>query len=409
MGYLTAKQFSEKWGISERRIIKLCSENRIDGAVKNGMVWLMPEDTMKPSDKRSKISKYINTQKRIMIMNIENYISIPLIELLKKQGYVIDGICNEGTILSDKLQSIDIYKYSKNNIQNIIKDTSKYYSGLIYIEEEDTKKLIGNSSKELIIREFAKKMDSEGSIVLVNKKIDTKIKLETKLANELKQDIGIRINALNINIPNGNVIINYNEIVEDIVSLITKFKNTTGTSIVTDGGYIEFNKDGITEGLETGEFYRAINYYFKNLTKESHLWCVSTMLEDEWTEEPLEMQFRVTNLEMANRGVKIDRIFIFSKSKIKEFKNNKTLQIYMQSSINTMFVDYDEISKKEPELLEIVSSGWDGINKEVLIVDLLEGNQKRGYISINKEKVSRAYECFRRIKEYAIDLKEILK
>ena len=34
MGYLTAKQFSDKWGISERRIIKLCMENRISGAVK---------------------------------------------------------------------------------------------------------------------------------------------------------------------------------------------------------------------------------------------------------------------------------------------------------------------------------------------------------------------------------------
>ena len=30
MGYLTAKQFSEIWGISERRIIKLCKEERIN-------------------------------------------------------------------------------------------------------------------------------------------------------------------------------------------------------------------------------------------------------------------------------------------------------------------------------------------------------------------------------------------
>ena len=70
MGYLTSKQFSNKWGITERRIIKLCQENRITGAIKNGMVWLIPEDTMKPSDKRSKIAKYINTQKRVMIINI---------------------------------------------------------------------------------------------------------------------------------------------------------------------------------------------------------------------------------------------------------------------------------------------------------------------------------------------------
>ena len=57
MSYLTAKQFSKIWQISERRIIKLCSEDRISGAVKNGMIWLIPEDTIKPSDKRNNVSK----------------------------------------------------------------------------------------------------------------------------------------------------------------------------------------------------------------------------------------------------------------------------------------------------------------------------------------------------------------
>ena len=60
MSYLTAKQFSERWGISERRIIKLCKEERISGARKTGMVWEIPEETMKPSDRRSNIYKYIS-------------------------------------------------------------------------------------------------------------------------------------------------------------------------------------------------------------------------------------------------------------------------------------------------------------------------------------------------------------
>ena len=86
MGFLTVKQFSKKWGISERRIINLCRENRINGAVKNGMVWMIPEDTIKPSDKRNKISKYINTQKKIMIVNINAQIGYYLIPLLNKEG-----------------------------------------------------------------------------------------------------------------------------------------------------------------------------------------------------------------------------------------------------------------------------------------------------------------------------------
>ena len=32
--YISVKAASEKWGISERRIQKLCEENRIDGRMK---------------------------------------------------------------------------------------------------------------------------------------------------------------------------------------------------------------------------------------------------------------------------------------------------------------------------------------------------------------------------------------
>ncbi len=133
------------------------------------------------------------------------------------------------------------------------------------------------------------------------------------------------------------------------------------------------------------------------------------MLEDEWTESPQEMKFRQVNLEAANRGANIERIFIFSKSRIKQYKKNKTLRIYMQSNIKTLFVDYDEINEKDPNLLKILGNGWDGIDKNILIVDLPESDQERGYISKNTKEVLEAYNCFQKLKEYSEDLKEILK
>lgn len=381
MGYLTAKQLSEKWEITERRIIKLCNENRINGAIKNGMVWLIPEDTIKPSDKRNKVSKYINTQKKVMIINFNNEIGRCLLPQLQKEGYIVE---------TDK----------------IFEETDKYYENLIFIDIDN--KPIKN--KEEIITEFAKKMNAESAIILVNNAKKAEEKLEEKLATILKNEIGLRINALNITAPiEKDSLLNYNEIASDILGLITKFKNTTGISIETDGGYLELDRKQRTKPLEIGEFYRAIISYFKTLNKESYMWCASTMLEDEWTEEPLEMNFRVNNLEAANRGANLERIFIFSKSKIKEFKENKTLKIYMQSNVKTMFVDYDEIKEKEPKLLQIVGDGWDGIDKTTLIVDLPSGSEKRGYISKNKKEVQKAYDCFQSLKKYAKDLKEVLK
>ncbi|MBQ6385425.1 MAG: helix-turn-helix domain-containing protein [Lachnospiraceae bacterium] len=54
MEYLTAAQTAEKWNISRRRVSKLCSEGRIEGAKLMGNVWLVPENAKKPEDKRLK-------------------------------------------------------------------------------------------------------------------------------------------------------------------------------------------------------------------------------------------------------------------------------------------------------------------------------------------------------------------
>lgn len=380
MGYLTVKQFAKKWGITERRVVKLCKEGRIDGAIKNGMVWEIPEETLKPSDKRSNIYRYINTQKRIMIVKVEEKWKGILTELLQKEGYIVD-FKEEGKV-------------------------EQYYEGLIYFSRHPIKK-----EEEKWITNFAKeKMHSETSIVIVENKSKTRNEIEKNLANLLKNEIGLRINTLLVDIPkNQEYLIDDKAIAEDIVELLVKFKNTTGAVIVTDGGRIDFDAEGRTENLELGRFYKTLNYCFRSLTKQSYLWCASTMLEDEWTESPQEMKFRLINLEAANRGVKVERIFIFSREKIKQFRTNKTLKIYGQSDIETLFVDYDEIKEKAPELLEIVADGWDGIDKSLLMVDLPETSEKRGYISKNTKEVLKAYECFQELKKYAKSLKDVLK
>ena len=52
MDYLTTTEAADKWGISRRRVSKLCQEGRIEGAVLKGKTWLIPGTTKKPYDKR---------------------------------------------------------------------------------------------------------------------------------------------------------------------------------------------------------------------------------------------------------------------------------------------------------------------------------------------------------------------
>ena len=58
-GYLKISEISEKWGIKERRINTLCLEGRIEGAIKFGNTWAIPEDVQKLKDERVKSGKYV--------------------------------------------------------------------------------------------------------------------------------------------------------------------------------------------------------------------------------------------------------------------------------------------------------------------------------------------------------------
>ncbi len=57
MEYLTTVEMSERWGISSRRIALLCEQQRINGVIKKGKTWLIPDDADKPGDKRRKQGK----------------------------------------------------------------------------------------------------------------------------------------------------------------------------------------------------------------------------------------------------------------------------------------------------------------------------------------------------------------
>ena len=58
--YMTVQDAAKLWDISERRIQKLCEENRIDGVVRLSRVWLIPKDAKKPADGRLKAIKAKN-------------------------------------------------------------------------------------------------------------------------------------------------------------------------------------------------------------------------------------------------------------------------------------------------------------------------------------------------------------
>ena len=62
-GYLSIREISYKWGVSERRVNQYCTQGRIPGAERFVRSWAIPEDAEKPTDPRKGNSDRSHTPK----------------------------------------------------------------------------------------------------------------------------------------------------------------------------------------------------------------------------------------------------------------------------------------------------------------------------------------------------------
>ena len=76
--YITTKEASEKWDITERRINVLCKEGRIPGAYKENKRWVIPMNAVKPADKRLKGDNGIPILKKKVAIKSGKKLPLPI-------------------------------------------------------------------------------------------------------------------------------------------------------------------------------------------------------------------------------------------------------------------------------------------------------------------------------------------
>lgn len=395
MNYYTVQELADIWHITQRRIIKLCNEGRIEGAIKNGKNWAIPTTAIKPLDKRSKSSNYIDIQKKAMVINIDNELGVQLLPRLLENGLIVSATATKKDF---SLENCNIYN------MNLTDKTDFNIQDLEYLIIID---LNQKTNIKLLLDLFQNKMGSTASVTIITNNNDDEI--DKDIVNELWTNRGIRINKLNIQgLLNKSNDINYENIINDILNISLKFKNTTGLVINNIGNVIEFNKNSKSQKFSMGEYYHILKYYIDTLKENNTRWAISPMRYDEWNTDPLEIDFKIWCIDAANKGSNIEMYYMFSKDKIKEYKNNKTIRLYINSNINTFYIDYDLVKLNDPELLTIIDNGIAGVDDKYVILDLPENGLFRGFISKNKDDINKYYNCYLKIKKYAVPLKSIL-
>ena len=80
--FMTTKEASEKWGVSERRINTFCKEGSIPGAYKDkenkNKQWMIPADAVKPADKRLKRDASISLSEKKVASKSGKKLPLPI-------------------------------------------------------------------------------------------------------------------------------------------------------------------------------------------------------------------------------------------------------------------------------------------------------------------------------------------
>lgn len=161
MKFMSAKEAADKWGISQRRVNVLCSENRISDATMVGNMWIIPINAKKPADARK--SRYIEAKnidikpflkwaggKNQLIKEIERYYPFENKKIKKYAEPFIGGgaiffdILNKFNLekfyISDiNAELINTYRIIRDDVDTLINLLSNYQSEFIILEKEERK------------------------------------------------------------------------------------------------------------------------------------------------------------------------------------------------------------------------------------------------------------------------------
>ena len=72
MDYMTVKEASEKWKLSERMIRKYCDQDRIEGVIHVSGVWAIPVDAPQPNETKPEVMELTPLAKKIVYQRNKN-------------------------------------------------------------------------------------------------------------------------------------------------------------------------------------------------------------------------------------------------------------------------------------------------------------------------------------------------
>ena len=148
---LSAKEVAAKWGVSQRRVVVLCSEGRVPGAQIVGNSWVIPGHVSKPADARMKIEKKDGPRPFLKWAGGKSRITKEIVKEFPKFNNYFEPFLGSGAIyfemtpqkgiLNDSNSSlIDVYKHIRCRPEELMLEMDIIQDQYNQLEVDDDKK-----------------------------------------------------------------------------------------------------------------------------------------------------------------------------------------------------------------------------------------------------------------------------
>jgi hypothetical protein len=174
----------------------------------------------------------------------------------------------------------------------------------------------------------------------------------------------------------------------------------------------ELAQQKTSDQLATGDYYNWLLPIIQSTLHGSSMWAVSMMLSIEWDDSPAEQSFLRLNLDAAQRGVFVERIFVVPQSVIPNLYSIKAIREQLDNAgdyLKPLVVEREFLEAHDPQLLKQLGDGLIAFDSRVALIDTLTPEGIRGYVTMNPGRITRLRRMFENLRVHARPLSEVVK
>jgi len=168
----------------------------------------------------------------------------------------------------------------------------------------------------------------------------------------------------------------------------------------------QLNYEQRTPVLDEPDFYKWLYTEFQNAKYTIHVASMDEPLE--WTDTPEEEKFYRINVEAAQRGVDLIRVFVFEPVRLSTARKNKSIYGHRKGSDTKLigkYVNKGKFAKSAQSAIDDAGQGFIVIDERLVIIDVFsQDGQARGYITFNPVDIKKYEALFRKFDIVAQDL-----